>query len=89
MAAKGDDASECEKFAKFYRSLCPGEWVSLLLVLLLYINLCIKHKDAEPHPAHLPILMVNLFEYCSFLFKSRGGQMGGSKWTIFGMVGLY
>ncbi|KAJ0800201.1 putative cytochrome-c oxidase [Helianthus annuus] len=27
VAAKGDDASECEKFAKFYRSLCPGEWV--------------------------------------------------------------
>ncbi|MFS7917829.1 putative cytochrome-c oxidase [Helianthus anomalus] len=27
VAAKGDDASECEKFAKFYRSVCPGEWV--------------------------------------------------------------
>nr|KAJ0196624.1 hypothetical protein LSAT_V11C700363020 [Lactuca sativa] len=27
VAAKGDDASECDKFAKFYRSLCPGEWV--------------------------------------------------------------
>ncbi|KAI3790894.1 hypothetical protein L2E82_04306 [Cichorium intybus] len=29
VAAKGDDASECEKFAKFYRSLCPSEWVML------------------------------------------------------------
>lgn len=27
IAAKGDDAPECEKFAKYYRSLCPGEWV--------------------------------------------------------------
>ncbi|CAL4914717.1 unnamed protein product [Urochloa decumbens] len=27
VAAKGDDASECDKFAKYYRSLCPGEWV--------------------------------------------------------------
>lgn len=27
VAAKGDDAPECDKFAKFYRSLCPGEWV--------------------------------------------------------------
>ncbi|KAI3508772.1 hypothetical protein L1887_23785 [Cichorium endivia] len=27
VAAKGDGAPECEKFAKFYRSLCPGEWV--------------------------------------------------------------
>ncbi|KAL4567712.1 hypothetical protein LXL04_023304 [Taraxacum kok-saghyz] len=27
IGAKGDGAPECEKFAKFYRSLCPGEWV--------------------------------------------------------------
>ncbi|XP_071716901.1 uncharacterized protein [Rutidosis leptorrhynchoides] len=27
VAAKGEDASECNKFAKYYRSLCPGEWV--------------------------------------------------------------
>ncbi|KAJ7965740.1 Cytochrome c oxidase subunit [Quillaja saponaria] len=26
-AAKGEDAPECEKFAKYYRSLCPGEWI--------------------------------------------------------------
>ncbi|XP_074586668.1 uncharacterized protein LOC141842354 [Curcuma longa] len=27
IAAKGEDASECDKFAKYYRSLCPSEWV--------------------------------------------------------------
>ncbi|XP_068637546.1 cytochrome c oxidase subunit 6b-1-like [Aristolochia californica] len=27
IAAKGDGAPECDKFAKYYRSLCPGEWV--------------------------------------------------------------
>lgn len=27
VAAKGEDAPECEKFQKYYRSLCPGEWV--------------------------------------------------------------
>lgn len=27
VAAKGEDASECQKFAKYYRSLCPGEWI--------------------------------------------------------------
>ncbi|WOG91570.1 hypothetical protein DCAR_0310819 [Daucus carota subsp. sativus] len=27
IAAKGEDAPECDKFAKYYRSLCPGEWV--------------------------------------------------------------
>ncbi|KAH7679701.1 Cytochrome-c oxidase protein [Dioscorea alata] len=27
VAAKGDDAQECEKFAKYYRSLCPSEWI--------------------------------------------------------------
>ncbi|KAJ4793647.1 Cytochrome c oxidase subunit [Rhynchospora pubera] len=27
VAAKGEDASECDKFAKYYRSLCPSEWV--------------------------------------------------------------
>ncbi|KAL8162369.1 hypothetical protein V2J09_013858 [Rumex salicifolius] len=26
-AAKGEGAPECDKFAKFYRSLCPGEWL--------------------------------------------------------------
>ncbi|KAF7816989.1 cytochrome c oxidase subunit 6b-1 [Senna tora] len=26
VAAKGDDAPECDRFAKYYRSLCPGEW---------------------------------------------------------------
>ncbi|KAL5680493.1 hypothetical protein ACJX0J_006878, partial [Zea mays] len=26
VAAKGEDAPECDKFAKYYRSLCPGEW---------------------------------------------------------------
>ncbi|KAJ4846832.1 Cytochrome c oxidase subunit 6B1 [Turnera subulata] len=25
---KGSDAPECEKFAKYYRSLCPTEWVT-------------------------------------------------------------
>ncbi|CAN6235513.1 unnamed protein product [Urochloa humidicola] len=25
--AKGDETADCEKFAKCYRSLCPGEWV--------------------------------------------------------------
>uniref|UniRef100_A0A453B298 Cytochrome c oxidase subunit n=1 Tax=Aegilops tauschii subsp. strangulata TaxID=200361 RepID=A0A453B298_AEGTS len=30
VAAKGDDAPECEKFAKYYRSLCPSEWVCAL-----------------------------------------------------------
>ncbi|KAL5210129.1 hypothetical protein ABZP36_005752 [Zizania latifolia] len=27
VAAKGEDAPECDKFAKYYRALCPGEWV--------------------------------------------------------------
>ncbi|XXG61170.1 hypothetical protein AAC387_Pa04g2888 [Persea americana] len=27
LAAKGDGASECQKFSKYYRSLCPGEWI--------------------------------------------------------------
>ncbi|CAL5071705.1 unnamed protein product [Urochloa decumbens] len=27
VAAKGEGAPECEKFAKYYRSLCPSEWI--------------------------------------------------------------
>jgi hypothetical protein len=49
VAAKGEDAPECDKFAKYYRSLCPGEWVciywfhqiyilSLLLVIVLRLE---------------------------------------------------
>jgi hypothetical protein len=27
-AEKGEDAKECQKYAKYYRSLCPAEWVN-------------------------------------------------------------
>ncbi|KAI3442782.1 uncharacterized protein J3R85_001051 [Psidium guajava] len=27
IAAKGEDAQDCQKFAKYYRSLCPSEWI--------------------------------------------------------------
>ncbi|MED6172564.1 hypothetical protein PIB30_051185 [Stylosanthes scabra] len=27
VAAKGEGAPECDRFAKYYRSLCPGEWI--------------------------------------------------------------
>ncbi|KAH1107713.1 hypothetical protein J1N35_011481, partial [Gossypium stocksii] len=27
LAAKGEESNQCEKFAKYYRSLCPGEWI--------------------------------------------------------------
>jgi cytochrome c oxidase subunit 6b len=27
-AQQGEDAEECEKYAKYYRSLCPTEWVT-------------------------------------------------------------
>ena len=33
--AKGEESGECEKFARYYRSLCPGEWVSNFAHLFL------------------------------------------------------
>ncbi|KAL5183038.1 Cytochrome c oxidase subunit 6b-3 [Glycine soja] len=30
LAAKGENSGECERFAKYYRSLCPGEWFHVL-----------------------------------------------------------
>ncbi|GAV83259.1 COX6B domain-containing protein [Cephalotus follicularis] len=27
IAAKGEGAPECDRFSKYYRALCPGEWV--------------------------------------------------------------
>ncbi|KAJ7955713.1 Cytochrome c oxidase subunit, partial [Quillaja saponaria] len=27
LAAKGEESGKCERFARYYRSLCPGEWV--------------------------------------------------------------
>ena len=32
--AKGEGAPECEKFAKYYRSLCPSEWVCVFPTLM-------------------------------------------------------
>ncbi|KAF8377329.1 hypothetical protein HHK36_030706 [Tetracentron sinense] len=39
IAAKGEDAPECDKFAKYYRSLCPGEWVRSLHAFLCPLTL--------------------------------------------------
>ncbi|RLM78292.1 cytochrome c oxidase subunit 6b-3 [Panicum miliaceum] len=36
--AKGDDAGDCDKFAKYYRSLCPGEWVSAFSFAASIVN---------------------------------------------------
>lgn len=30
VAAKGEGAPECDKFAKYYRALCPGDWVCFI-----------------------------------------------------------
>ncbi|KAH1201377.1 Cytochrome c oxidase subunit 6b-3 [Glycine max] len=30
LAAKGENSGECERFAKYYRSLCPGEWIGVI-----------------------------------------------------------
>ncbi|KAL0383135.1 UNVERIFIED_CONTAM: Cytochrome c oxidase subunitb-1 [Sesamum calycinum] len=27
IATKGEGSSDCGKFARYYRSLCPGEWI--------------------------------------------------------------
>ncbi|KAF3788450.1 Cytochrome c oxidase subunit 6b-1 [Nymphaea thermarum] len=35
--AKGEGATECDKFAKYYRSLCPGEWVCYVMANLAEI----------------------------------------------------
>lgn len=33
LNAKGDVSADCEKFARYYRSLCPAEWVRCWLFL--------------------------------------------------------
>ncbi|KAL0453830.1 UNVERIFIED_CONTAM: Cytochrome c oxidase subunitb-2 [Sesamum latifolium] len=27
IGSKGEGSSDCDKFARYYRSLCPGEWI--------------------------------------------------------------
>ncbi|KAH0652189.1 hypothetical protein KY289_029867 [Solanum tuberosum] len=34
VAAKGDEAADCERFAKYYRALCPGEWTQVCYISL-------------------------------------------------------
>ncbi|KAL2939865.1 Cytochrome c oxidase subunit 6b-2 [Bienertia sinuspersici] len=29
LEAKGEESDACEKFARYYRALCPGEWLSV------------------------------------------------------------
>jgi hypothetical protein len=48
VAAKGDDAPECDKFAKYYRALCPGEWVCISMMNIFYYllgtRICLSNK---------------------------------------------
>ena len=37
VAAKGNESGACEKFAKYYRALCPGEWVSAIISCYLFV----------------------------------------------------
>lgn len=39
VAAKGD-TDDCQKFAKYYRSLCPGEWVSSFAHYAVILYMC-------------------------------------------------
>ncbi|CAL9106846.1 unnamed protein product, partial [Musa acuminata var. zebrina] len=36
VAAKGEETPDCHKFAKYYRSLCPGEWLLLCINSMHY-----------------------------------------------------
>ncbi|KAJ9557825.1 hypothetical protein OSB04_012439 [Centaurea solstitialis] len=47
VAVKGDGAEECKKFAKYYRSLCPAEWVSHRFILLFTVKPCRQVERAE------------------------------------------
>ena len=40
LAAKGEESSECQRFAKYYRSLCPGEWVSAIAIKINFFLVC-------------------------------------------------
>ncbi|KAF5956155.1 hypothetical protein HYC85_009011 [Camellia sinensis] len=40
LAAKGEESSECHRFAKYYRSLCLGEWVSAIAVKITFFLVC-------------------------------------------------
>ncbi|KAF8389299.1 hypothetical protein HHK36_025992 [Tetracentron sinense] len=46
LTAKGEESGECHKFAKYYRSLCPGEWVSLCLLPCLFL-ISVMHISFE------------------------------------------
>ncbi|KAF8769388.1 hypothetical protein HU200_006594 [Digitaria exilis] len=47
---KEDGTADCEKLAKYYRSLCPGEWVS---VLLSFVNHCNYFSQLRRDPIRL------------------------------------
>ncbi|KAK7844043.1 cytochrome c oxidase subunit 6b-2, partial [Quercus suber] len=52
LAAKGEESGACEKFAKYYRSLCPGDWVSSLALQLAktFLNCAlIKYQNLWQH----------------------------------------
>ncbi|THU57547.1 hypothetical protein C4D60_Mb03t04670 [Musa balbisiana] len=39
VAAKGEETPDCHKFAKYYRSLCPVEWLLIVSTRCIIVDM--------------------------------------------------
>ncbi|KAL4279371.1 hypothetical protein GQ457_03G029900 [Hibiscus cannabinus] len=53
VAAKGEDALECDKFAKYYRALCPGQWMRVSPKFILMIDRWNEKREKGTFPGPL------------------------------------
>ena len=86
LAAKGENSGECERFAKYYCSLCLGEWVSSPWNLLLNIHfycwvytVCCWIKDS------LDNKIVYLY-WCTLSVWGNGSSAFSSFCKLFGLI---
>ncbi|PKA49418.1 Cytochrome c oxidase subunit 6b-2 [Apostasia shenzhenica] len=85
LAAKGDGSIDCEKFARYYRSLCPGEWVPhFMLELFCWLHI---GKDIVDFafvlcnlslPCHLTNFASSILERESMCACVKGASAGSS-----------
>ncbi|GMH18241.1 hypothetical protein Nepgr_020082 [Nepenthes gracilis] len=65
IAAKGDESNECGKFARYYRSLCPGEWMyHASPYFMANLPVAEAEMDGLEHLVQMP-------DICLALFKSE------------------
>ncbi|KAL2936195.1 Cytochrome c oxidase subunit 6b-2 [Bienertia sinuspersici] len=81
LEAKGEESDACEKFARYYRALCPGEWlVRVGLVSGGYAEVIDGWMETSKHRSLLSVGMSRgrtelLLDHCNHQMNDTGQSL--------------